>query len=74
MKTFLTVFAAAFLIWRIDELSNTIIHINALTFTLWALLIATVFYVLGFNALHLKLINLYERFVGWIQSVAKHVS
>ena len=74
MKTIITVLAASFLIWRLDELSNTIIHINAFTLCAWGLLIGVVIYIAGFNALHLQLINLYERFVGWIQSVVKHVS
>lgn len=74
MKTFLTVLAAAFLIWRLDVLSNTIIHINALTLTLWGLLLGAVFYMAGFNALHLNLINLHARFVDWFQSMVKHPS
>lgn len=71
MKTILTVLAAAFLIYRIEQLSNTIIHINALTLILWGLLLVVVSYVTGFNALHLRLTNFYERFVGWIQSMVK---
>lgn len=71
MKTILTVLAAAFLIWRIDVLSNTIIHINALTLCAWGLLLGSVFYYSGYIALHLNLIKFYERFVGWFSPVGK---
>ena len=71
MKTFITVLAAGFLIWRINELANTLITINALTLILWGLFIAVVFYGAGFNVLHLNLIKFYERFVDWFSPVGK---
>lgn len=71
MKNFITLLAAGFLIWRINELANTLITINALTLILWGLLIVIIFYGAGFNALHLKLINLYDRMVDWFSPVGK---
>lgn len=71
MKTFITVLAAGFLIWRINELANTLITINALTLILWGLLLIVVSYSAGYNALHLQLINLYDRMVDWFSPVGK---
>lgn len=63
MKNLVTLLASAFLIWRINELASIVITINALTLTLIILLLVVVVYVMGFNALHVKLIQLYVRFV-----------
>ena len=74
MKNFITLLVTGFLIWRINELANIVITINALTLILWGLFIAVVFYGAGFNALHLNLIKFYERFVDWFSPVDKHPS
>ena len=71
MKTFITVLAAGFLIWRINELANTLITINSLTLILFSLLLILVSYSTGYNSLHLQLINLYDRMVDWFSPVGK---
>lgn len=74
MKTFITIFTALFLIWRIEQLSNLIITINALTLILYGLLTAVTFYVMGYNALHLFLKQYYDRCVGFFNPKSKDAS
>lgn len=74
MKTILKIIAVLFIIWRVTELSNTLITLNALSLVMYGLLTVVVSYMMGFNALHLNLIKLYERFMDQFNPQSKDAS
>lgn len=74
MKTILKIIAVLFIIWRVTELSNTLITLNALSLVMYGLLTVVVSYMMGFNALHLNLIKLHERFMDQFNPQSKDAS